>query len=33
MDWNPEFRKIGMEGLVFIINGQEDARARPCARW
>ena len=27
MDWNPEFRKIGMEGLVFIINGQEDARS------
>ncbi len=26
MDWNPDFRKIGMEGLVFIINGQEDAR-------
>jgi imidazolonepropionase-like amidohydrolase len=26
MDWNPEFRKIGMEGLVFIINGAEDAR-------
>jgi imidazolonepropionase-like amidohydrolase len=26
MDWNPEFRKIGMEGLVFIVNGQEDAR-------
>ncbi|HXI50619.1 MAG TPA: amidohydrolase family protein, partial [Candidatus Saccharimonadales bacterium] len=26
MDWNPEFRKIGMEGLVFIINGQEEAR-------
>jgi imidazolonepropionase-like amidohydrolase len=26
MDWNPEFRKIGMEGLVFIINGLEDAR-------
>lgn len=26
MDWNPEFRKIGMEGLVFIINGIEDAR-------
>ena len=26
MDWTPEFRKIGMEGLVFIINGQEDAR-------
>jgi imidazolonepropionase-like amidohydrolase len=26
MDWNPEFRKIGMEGLAFIINGPEDAR-------
>lgn len=26
MDWNPEFRRIGMEGLVFIINGQEEAR-------
>ena len=26
MDWNPEYRKIGMEGLVFIINGAEDAR-------
>lgn len=26
MDWNPDFRKIGMEGLVFIVNGQEDAR-------
>ncbi len=26
MDWNPEFRKIGMEGLVFIVNGAEDAR-------
>ncbi|MCA9043174.1 MAG: amidohydrolase family protein [Planctomycetaceae bacterium] len=26
MDWNPDFRKIGMEGLVFIINGTEDAR-------
>jgi imidazolonepropionase-like amidohydrolase len=26
MDWNPEFRKIGMEGLVFIINGQDEAR-------
>lgn len=26
MDWNPEFRKIGMEGLVFCINGVEDAR-------
>lgn len=27
MDWNPDFRKIGMEGLVFIINGKEDARS------
>ncbi len=26
MDWNPEFRRIGMEGLVFIINGEDDAR-------
>ena len=26
MDWNPEFRKIGMEGLVFIVNGADDAR-------
>ncbi len=26
MDWNPEFRKIGMEGLVLLINGAEEAR-------
>lgn len=26
MDWNPEFRRIGMEGLVFIVNGVEEAR-------
>jgi imidazolonepropionase-like amidohydrolase len=26
MDWNPDFRKIGMEGLVFCINGVEEAR-------
>jgi imidazolonepropionase-like amidohydrolase len=26
MDWNPDFRKIGMEGLVFIINGPDDGR-------
>jgi len=26
MDWNPDFRRIGMEGLVFCINGAEDAR-------
>lgn len=25
MDWNPDFRKIGMEGLVFCINGAEEA--------
>src|SRR6516162_5730514 len=27
MDWNPEFRKIGMEGLVLLVNGPEEARA------
>jgi imidazolonepropionase-like amidohydrolase len=27
MDWNPEFRKIGMEGLVLLINGPDEARA------
>ncbi len=27
MDWNPEFRKMGMRGLVFIINGVKDARS------
>jgi imidazolonepropionase-like amidohydrolase len=27
MDWNPDFRKIGMEGLVLLINGPDDARA------
>ncbi|PAW60468.1 MAG: aryldialkylphosphatase [Verrucomicrobiia bacterium Tous-C2TDCM] len=26
MDWNPDFRKIGMEGIVFIVNGPEEAR-------
>jgi imidazolonepropionase-like amidohydrolase len=26
MDWNPEFRKIGMEGLVLIVNGADEAR-------
>lgn len=26
MDWNPDFRKIGMEGLVLLINGAEEAR-------
>jgi imidazolonepropionase-like amidohydrolase len=26
MDWNPDFRKIGMEGLVFIINGPDEGR-------
>jgi imidazolonepropionase-like amidohydrolase len=27
MDWNPDFRKIGMEGLVLLINGPDEARA------
>ncbi len=27
MDWNPGFRKIGMEGLVIAINGPDEARA------
>jgi imidazolonepropionase-like amidohydrolase len=27
MDWNPDFRKIGMEGLVFLVNGAEEARS------
>src|SRR5690349_5197724 len=26
MDWNPDFRKIGMEGLVLLINGADEAR-------
>lgn len=26
MDWNPEFRRIGMEGLVLIVNGATEAR-------
>ena len=26
MDWNPDFRGIGMEGLVLLINGPDDAR-------
>ncbi|MCA9263845.1 MAG: amidohydrolase family protein [Planctomycetales bacterium] len=27
MDWNPDFRKIGMEGLVLIVNGPDEARS------
>ncbi|HEX4131530.1 MAG TPA: amidohydrolase family protein [Pirellulales bacterium] len=27
MDWNPAFRKIGMEGLVLLVNGADEARA------
>lgn len=27
MDWNPDFRRIGMEGLVLLINGAVEARA------
>ena len=26
MDWNPDFRKIGMEGLVLLVNGPYEAR-------
>jgi imidazolonepropionase-like amidohydrolase len=26
MDWNPDFRKIGMEGLVLLVNGADEAR-------
>lgn len=26
MDWNPEFRKIGMEGLILLIDGPDEAR-------
>jgi imidazolonepropionase-like amidohydrolase len=27
MDWNPDFRRIGMEGLVLLVNGGDEARA------
>ncbi|MBM4074488.1 MAG: amidohydrolase family protein [Planctomycetes bacterium] len=27
MDWNPDFRRIGMDGLVLLVNGPNDARA------
>lgn len=27
MDWNPEFRKIGMEGLILLVNGPDEACA------
>ncbi|MSR54526.1 MAG: amidohydrolase family protein [Gemmataceae bacterium] len=27
MDWNPDFRKLGMEGLVLLVNGPDEARA------
>jgi imidazolonepropionase-like amidohydrolase len=27
MDWNPDFRRIGMEGLVLLVNGPDEARA------
>ena len=27
MDWNPDFRKIGMEGLVILVNGADEARS------
>ena len=27
MDWNPDFRKIGMEGVVLVVNGPDEARS------
>src|SRR6516162_5468754 len=27
MDWHPDFRRIGMEGLVMLVDGPEEARA------
>ena len=27
MDWNPDYRKIGMEGLILVINGPDEARS------
>ena len=27
MDWNPDYRKIGMDGLVLLVNGPDEARA------
>lgn len=27
MDWNPDYRQIGMEGLVFLVNGPDEARS------
>src|SRR6185503_19800994 len=27
MDWNPDFRKIGLEGLVLLVNGPDEARS------
>lgn len=26
MDWNPDYRKIGMEGLILLISGPDEAR-------
>src|SRR5438046_320350 len=27
MDWNPDFRRIGMDGLVLLVSGADEARA------
>jgi imidazolonepropionase-like amidohydrolase len=27
MDWNPDYRQIGMEGLVMLVNGPDEARS------
>ena len=31
MDWNPDFRKIGMEGLILLVNGPDEARVPPAS--
>ena len=33
MDWNPDFRKIGMEGLVLAHQRPRRGAGRPCASW
>jgi imidazolonepropionase-like amidohydrolase len=27
MDWNPDFRRIGMDGLILLVNGPDESRA------
>jgi hypothetical protein len=33
MDWNTDFRRIGMEGLVLMINGADEAGDPRCENW